>query len=188
MNQTITSPIQIVKRAAKRLKKHIPDKSYMQLLDIATYAFCGQSSFHSIQVKNEQPEINTRVSSNITDSLDVRNDELIKPLLKHGGWSYYPHMKGMVLEGTPWSPYALFLQNDFNSAQNFTATILHLQSKRKEQYPSDENFLEMDSAFEIDNLLILLDKISRHYSKLPIQELYRRNSYQVEWNEIIVEE
>lgn len=186
MNQNISSTIQTVKSAAKRLKKFLPNTPYMQRLDVATYAFSGKQSFHILQseAKNHAPEPDQLDS--YEDFGDEPNEITIKPMFKHGNWSYYPHLKGMVLENTPWSPYLVPLK-DFSTKTDFISTLLHLQSKRKERFPKDFDWSEMPCAFEIDNLLILLDKISRHYFKLAVQDLYREKSYSVDWNEALAD-
>ena len=129
----MTNVIKVVKTTAKRLKKSIPNKSLMQIQDIAAHSITGNSSFHELLKSSEE----TSGKISVTDSNDAIDDNKVvnwgeinevEPSFNRGNWYFYPEKQAIVLEGTMYSPYDIYLSHIKTSTQ-LLDSVLQIQKK-----------------------------------------------------------
>lgn len=168
--------ISLVKIAAKRLKKSIPNKSLMQIQDIATHAITGKSSFHELQKSSEKTPRNI-------DVLYRGEIHKLESTFNRGSWYFYPDEQAIVLEGTDYSPYVVFLNNVKTSSQ-LLDFILQIQSKR---HHDADSWFDATPAFETDNFITLMNDICKYYFDNSIQGVFSPfgQSTEISWTEVV---
>lgn len=196
-----------VKIAAKRLKKSIPDKTLMQIQDIAAHALTGMSTFYELQISCGE-SLDTHVGieesldpiataiQDMTDGLNIKSSfehpipinwgerNNVKPLFKLGNWHYYPDKEAIVLEGTKYSPYVVFLRH-LETPASMLSIILHTQSKRFHLHQVKQ-LHESIPAFEVDQFISILQNIFTYYFDVTIQTFHHDNKGQkIDWSDAI---
>jgi hypothetical protein len=149
MSKTNINKISTVKIAAKRLKKSFPEKSHMQLLDIATHAITGKSNFHEL----------SKIGSNYSS---------LNPFLKVGNWSFNPDGQSLTLSDTEYSPYVIFLEQ-VNTSTKFLDFILQLNKKRNHDATE---WINCSPAFETDNFISLMESLCSYYFDSSVQGIF----------------
>lgn len=164
MSKTIVNKISSVKKAAKRLKKSFPEKSHMQLLDIATHAITGKSNFHEL--------------NNIALNLFCLN-----PFIKVGNWSFNPESQLLLLSDTEYSPYVIYLEQ-VNTSTKFLDFILQLNKKRSHDATE---WINCSPAFETDNFISLMEALCNFYFDKSVQGVFSpKGDYkEIDWGRAI---
>jgi hypothetical protein len=172
----MSNVISVVKIAAKRLKKSIPNKTLMQIQDIASHAITGKSSFHELLKGSEKNSENIKV-------LIWGEIHEVESIFQRGNWYFYPDKQAIVLEGTKYSPYAVFLTN-LKTSSELLDFILQIQSKR---HHGSANWYDSEPAFETDNFISLMNDICEYYFDNRIQGVFSPNgkSKEVSWIEVV---
>jgi hypothetical protein len=164
MSKTLVNKISTVKTAAKRLKKSIPEKSHMQLLDIATHAITGKSNFHEL--------------NNIG-----LNYSYLNPFIKVGNWSFNPDDQSLSFSDTEYSPYVIFLEQ-VNTSTKFLDFILQLNKKRNSDAPE---WINCSPAFETDNFISLMEALCNFYFDNSVQGVFspKGEFKEIDWERAI---
>lgn len=180
MNKEV-SPLMLnnIKVAAKRLKKHLPEKKHAELLDIATHQILGFSSYRDAQIS----------ASNILKKrpiTDVNQGRLLmemseagrtlpygqmvdeKPTFRRGDWYFYPHSRVVVFDGE-FSPYVLGIDRLSNTTE-LLDFILQIQKKKwsKDQIKGTT----VSPTYQVDEFITLIDQLCHHYFKNSIQGVF----------------
>lgn len=172
----MSNVISVVKIAAKRLKKSIPNKSLMQIQDIAAHAITGKSSFHELLKGTKKTPENIKV-------VNWGEMHKLESTFNRGSWFFYPDKQAIVLEGTNYSPYAVFL-TDLKTSSELLDFILQIQGKR---HHDSDSWYDATPAFETDNFISLMNDICEYYFDTRIQGLFSPNgkSKEVSWVEVV---
>lgn len=184
--------LSVVKTAAKRLKKSIPDKSLMQIHDIATHAITGKSSFHELQkthkiISHFNDSMNDSMSSTKGKERIEKVERLkrqtwgegytpeswgerhkLKSILNRGNWHFYQEQQAIVLEDVDYVPYVVYL-SDLDTTAKLLDFILHIQQKR---HHDSNDWYDATPAFEIDNFITLINDLCNHYFKKSVQGMF----------------
>lgn len=183
MSKTITpDQIQLVKTAAKRLKKSLANVKLQKCQDIAAYQFLGVSSFHEAVALSKVAAASVQPSSE-SDSQQyetpgVNADPLrqkgkisyaehtgLVPAHSVGAWNYFTEDHTLSFDGE-YLPYAFSL-NRLTTTSKLLDIILQLAKKRWPRQEAKENGIS--PHYQVQEFLELMNDLSEAYLGTSLQ-------------------
>ncbi|CAO1662012.1 hypothetical protein [Salinicola sp. NYA28a] len=183
MSKTITpDQIQLVKTAAKRLKKSLPDAKLQKCQDIAAYQFLGVSSFHEAVALSKAAAAAAQPSPE-SDSQQYENPDVnadpwrqkgkvsyaehtgLVPAHSVGDWNYFTEDHTLSFDGE-YLPYAFSL-NRLTTTARLLDIILQLEKKRWPRREAEENGIS--PHYQVQEFLELMNDLSEAYLGTSLQ-------------------
>lgn len=178
------SPLKLdqIKTAAKRLKKHLPGKQHMELLDIASHVLIGINSYREAQSLSEKILIK-REGNDEGRSLTYGEIFGENPKFKCGDWFFYPSTKSLVFDGE-FSPYPIDITR-LDSSVKLLDFILQIQKRwSKTQIKGTK----VSPTYQVEEFISLIDELCRYYFNDTIQGVYSPfgEAKNVDWANVLL--
>jgi hypothetical protein len=183
VSKTITpDQIQLVKTAAKRLKKSLPGAKLQKCQDIAAYQFLGVASFHeavalskaavalaqpnseSDSRQHENPDVNTHSWRQRRKVSYAEHTGLVSAH-SVGDWNYFTEDNTLSFDGE-YLPY-VFSLNRLTTTAKLLDIILQLAKKRWPRQEAEENGIS--PHYQVQEFLELMNDLSEAYLGTSLQ-------------------
>lgn len=183
MSKTITpDQVQLVKIAAKRLKKSLPDAKLQKCQDIAAYQFLGVSSFHETVALSKATAASAQPNPESDSHQHENSDENTHPLRQKrkvsyaehtgfvpahsvGDWNYFTEDHTLSFDGE-YLPY-VFTLNRLTTTAKLLDIILQLEKKRWPRQEAEENGIS--PHYQVQEFLELMNDLSEAYLGISLQ-------------------
>ncbi|MEP4557813.1 hypothetical protein [Cobetia amphilecti] len=200
MSKVVTlAQIQLVKTAAKRLKKYFPSLKLQKCQDIAAYQILGVSDFHEAVTLSKV----TATSSPLNSENDSQHEKLhekayhwrkhrkfnyaehtgLTPVHSVGSWNYFIESNTLSFDGE-YIPY-IYSLGSLTTTAKLLDFVLQLQKKRWPRQEAEDN--EISPDYQVKEFLDLMNDLSEAYLDMPLQVAFspRGESKVVDWESSI---